>query len=305
MKKLLVPLVFSVLLLGGNILAQQVYADDILYGISVFENNFSVIDQTTGLDISSGPITLAGHTVSGGTGLAIDPTTGKIYALLKASGFSGFRALVTIDPNTRVATLVGDGNTGDRFADIAFKPDGTLLGVTGDGADTPETLFTLDKTNASSLLLCTLGNGFEGETIAVDSSGIIYHGSGISDGDQLLEIVNPDCSTTNIVTYASNSDEWTALVFWPSQNVLLAQDRSNDLQKVDLGTGFRTFHSGIDPDRDRYFGGLAFVTHAIGGTLLPLDTTALLLAGAQSTTWMIPVVLSGVGIGLFIVSRKN
>ncbi len=44
----------------------------------------------------------------------------------------------------------------------------------------------------------------------------------------------------------------------------------------------------------------------IGGTLLPIDTTALLLAGAQmNAVWMIPVVLSGIGIGLFVVSRKS
>ncbi len=43
----------------------------------------------------------------------------------------------------------------------------------------------------------------------------------------------------------------------------------------------------------------------IGGELLPLDTTALLLAGAQTFSWMIPVVLSVLGIGLFVVSRKS
>jgi len=43
----------------------------------------------------------------------------------------------------------------------------------------------------------------------------------------------------------------------------------------------------------------------VGGNILPIDSTALLLAGAQSTTWMIPVILSGIGIGLFVVSRKS
>lgn len=43
----------------------------------------------------------------------------------------------------------------------------------------------------------------------------------------------------------------------------------------------------------------------VGGEFLPIDTTALLLASAQSFSWMIPVVLSGIGIGLFVVSRKS
>jgi len=43
----------------------------------------------------------------------------------------------------------------------------------------------------------------------------------------------------------------------------------------------------------------------VGGELLPIDSTALLLAGAQTFSWMIPVVLSVLGIGLFVVSRKS
>jgi len=43
----------------------------------------------------------------------------------------------------------------------------------------------------------------------------------------------------------------------------------------------------------------------VGGELLPIDSTALLLAGAQTFSWMIPVLLSGIGIGLFVASRKS
>ena len=43
----------------------------------------------------------------------------------------------------------------------------------------------------------------------------------------------------------------------------------------------------------------------VGGELLPIETTSLLLATAQTFSWMIPVVLSILGIGLFVVSRKS
>jgi len=43
----------------------------------------------------------------------------------------------------------------------------------------------------------------------------------------------------------------------------------------------------------------------VGGELIPIETTSLLLAGAQSFSWMIPLVLSVLGIGLFVVSRKS
>jgi len=42
----------------------------------------------------------------------------------------------------------------------------------------------------------------------------------------------------------------------------------------------------------------------VGGELIPIESTSLILAGAQSFSWMIPVILSGIGIGLFVVSRK-
>jgi len=43
----------------------------------------------------------------------------------------------------------------------------------------------------------------------------------------------------------------------------------------------------------------------IGGEFLPIQTTSLILAGAQTFSWMIPVVLSVLGIGLFVVTRKK
>ena len=46
-------------------------------------------------------------------------------------------------------------------------------------------------------------------------------------------------------------------------------------------------------------------TPTVGGEFLQIETTSLILAGAQSFSWMIPLVLSVLGIGLFVVSRKS
>ena len=43
----------------------------------------------------------------------------------------------------------------------------------------------------------------------------------------------------------------------------------------------------------------------VGGETIQIETTSLILAGAQTFSWMIPVVLSGIGIALFVVSRKT
>jgi len=47
------------------------------------------------------------------------------------------------------------------------------------------------------------------------------------------------------------------------------------------------------------------VPFPVGGEIIPIETTSLLLANTQSFSWMIPVILSGIGIGLFVVSRKS
>jgi len=43
----------------------------------------------------------------------------------------------------------------------------------------------------------------------------------------------------------------------------------------------------------------------VGSISIPIDTTSLLLADTLSFSWMIPVVLSVIGIGLFAISRKS
>jgi len=44
----------------------------------------------------------------------------------------------------------------------------------------------------------------------------------------------------------------------------------------------------------------------IGGSDVAINTSALLLAGVQSISmWMIPVILAGIGIGVFVIKRKK
>ena len=44
----------------------------------------------------------------------------------------------------------------------------------------------------------------------------------------------------------------------------------------------------------------------VGGFNVPIDNSALLLAGVSSISmWMIPVVIAGVGIGVFVIKRRN
>ena len=67
----------------------------------------------------------------------------------------------------------------------------------------------------------------------------------------------------------------------------------------------------FDKDPDTIITGVQIWTTSfddipIGGTNIPIDQTALLLAGVQSISmWMIPVVIAGVGIGVFVIKRRK
>ena len=137
-----------------------------LLAVALLGDLFYSINRTTGVATSLGAMTLAGETILGGTGLATDPTTGTIYGILKlASLVNPARALVTINPTTRVVTKIGTlGETG--MADLAFSAAGTLYGVTGDGGANSETLYTINKTTGATTLVLHLGNGSDGEAIA-------------------------------------------------------------------------------------------------------------------------------------------
>lgn len=142
-------------------------------------------DSLSFLDV--GPMQLAGGTgasVTGYTSMTVHPDlalpndalNGTIFAVLKVSGVSG-RVLAILDLDLRVATAIG--NLGDNFSSIAFRNDGQLFGVTGDGASVPETLYLIDKTDATKQVARTLGNGADGELIAYNpEDDAFYHWSG-------------------------------------------------------------------------------------------------------------------------------
>jgi hypothetical protein len=127
-------------------------------------NDLFQVNPTTGAMTSLGTLT-AGFAFSGLQGLATDPTTGTIYGVaMEPSPNRTVRHLVTINTSTLAMSDIGVlGQSG--IAEITFVPDGTLLGVTGDGGTNPETLYSIDKTDASTTLITALGNGDDGEAI--------------------------------------------------------------------------------------------------------------------------------------------
>ena len=106
---------------GNTNIKGLAFVDSTLYGLlanaSVGENELLVINPDTGGVLNSIDITMVGYDVYGGTGLATNPETGELWALIKVVGVTN-PVLATIDLDTGVASYIGD--PGDKFAGITF-----------------------------------------------------------------------------------------------------------------------------------------------------------------------------------------
>jgi hypothetical protein len=232
------PLVSTILLLA--LIPPPVHAQGIVYGISngfgfPNDNRFYQIDPTNGNLANVMPVTMPGFTVVNCYGMSAQPGTGTLYAILRASIDAPIdRRLVTINPITGVATTVG--NLADAFSNLAFRSNGTLIGVVGDGGAAAESLFAISTTDASKTFLFTLGNGADGETIAFHPNGLLYHSSGFNPA--VFESV--DIDTQQVTPIGSTSPEMFGMGYVPTTGQLLGSDFNSQLFSINLATGART-----------------------------------------------------------------
>lgn len=268
-------IVIASLLFSGFVLAQS--ASPILYSCSSRDDQLRTIDPTTGGTTSSITITIAGGTVDSCTGLATDPQTQALYAIIKFTVTDGGfdRGLAIIDPATGAATVVGNFNTG--FAGIAFSCT-DLYGITGDGGSPSETLFTVSTADASVTQVLTLGQGDDGETIGFNPvDGLLYHASGHtdacagSDSGVCYESIDLNTLTVTDIDISGGSlidEEAQALTWWAEQGVFLwKQDHSSDAPLFRVTTGGAETLIG---DMDHQAKGLAFVPVASCGLAVPV-----------------------------------
>ena len=110
---------------GGTLYAAEAAPSPLLYSIN----------PAVPAVLTNTPITLAGFTLAGINGMAVDPDTGLVWAIARLS--TGGRRLATINLSTGVLTSVG--TLGDNFSSLAFgpattttpEPGSVLLTLTG------------------------------------------------------------------------------------------------------------------------------------------------------------------------------
>src|SRR5262245_30088766 len=231
------------------------------------------------------------------------------------------RQLVIINPNTGVATNVG--NTGDQIAGLAFNSSGTLYAVTGDkknaaGGGLPaETLFTLNTSNAAPTQVLVLARGNDGEAIGFNpNDGLIYHASGNDTGgdgcapftavcQEIFESINPNnLAVTNIPLsggYSQFTEEYAEVLALThlSGNVLLLADIDQNLYQITT-TGVVTLVGSMD----HAVKGLAFVEGPVTSLLaamLPSSRSVQIPVPATAFATIInagPAPATGCGISL-------
>ncbi len=142
----------------------------------------------------------------------------------------------------------------------------------------------------------TCNNKNQGNDCPVGALGQIDIGTDVNIGSEI--------DSTFTVTLKNGATPVSTFQFNAPDDVLsfvgVQSDMSFDKVEIRETTG------GIDDENfGEFYTGIT-TANQVGGKLLPIDTTALLLAGAQmNAAWMIPVVLSVLGIGLFVVLRKS
>ena len=214
----------------------------VLYGVGPSKTDLIEIDPWNGSALDGVELwTDDPFLLEGANGLSFDPNDWKLYGVLKGEGDRAIRVLAVIDPSSGYYSVVGELG-GENFAAIAFADDGTLYGVTGDGSLTPESLFEIDKGDASIQFIMTLGIGSDGESLAFNPmDGKLYHGSGhdgecsfapptgdLGRGDgydgvcfESIDLTTWETEMIDISETGLLEEEVGALTFWPEQNVFL------------------------------------------------------------------------------------
>jgi hypothetical protein len=244
--------------LAGIVLAAPAYGQT-LYGISngfgsatanqIYQINPANADLTNIVQV-----TLPGFTITNSLAMSANPLDGTLFAVIKTSADIGNdRRLVTINPTTGVATNIG--NLGDNFSSLAFRSNGVLYGVVGDGGINSETLWTINTSTASTTFVMPFGNGADGETIAFHPNGLLYHSSG--NGTAVFESVNVDTQTVTPIGTASG--EMFGMGYHPLLAQLLGSDIGSQLFSIDINTGARIFLGSMSDQLSGDNRALAFV----------------------------------------------
>ncbi len=257
-----------------------------------------LVSQTDGSQTFLGDPTAG---TDGLSGLTFD-SNGNLFGSVV---FPGVATLIEIDPVT--GGLINNfGQIQDaagaviKMADLATQPGTDNLFGISSGTNFGD-LFSIDKSTALATSLGATGAIVGAIGFAPD--GTLFFVPRVS-----LTLQTLDPSNGNVLTSVARSAniELDALGVRGDGTIFVAgtpfAGDGRDIWTIATDGTMTFIGNGV-----RQVADLDFLPCPVkvGGELLSIDSTSLLLASAQSFSWMIPVVLSVIGIGLFVVSRKS
>jgi len=305
-KKLFASLIFGLLVLGlAPVSMMDAYAQSTLYGIGF--SGQDGLSQLFTIDTTTGIATPVGTGIGFERCSAMDFLNGTLYALCERDDGSDLSVLITINLTTGVGTEVGLTNAEAlpfffaAFTGMSFRNSDGVLYAHAEGNDQ---MVTIDITTGQVTDLSAGSIGCAGDAVA------------FSPADTLFLAACDDLITVNQITggfvssvFGNTVDRINGMDYDPDTGVLFG------IHNIDFGAGSTRSLVTIDVSdfslptsvsTEDGMDAVAFLPQiGVAGEIIPIDATSLLVAGAQSYSWMIPVVLSVLGIGLFVFRKSE
>jgi hypothetical protein len=258
--------------------------------------NLYSVNLSSGASQLVGAIRLPGSRAIGVTGLAFHPSTGVLYGITSEQSPNEPHSLVTIDPATGAATLIGD--LGYICSDITFNSKGVLYAW----MQTTSQLGTVDLSTGAVTRIGRPHSAGSPSGIAVDPNDMIYVTTKGASGT----LDNVDLATGEIqvgppLTGAPFSTQISAMSFSPSGLLLGVNSNGGSpanarLVTINSATGAVATIGPLPDDSDA----LAFLT-TTGGNIAP--TLSSMSPGGRVVIVVISVVLIVVA-GTVIFRRR-
>jgi len=306
-KKYFIPILFAALISTVSLPLMQTYAQTpgAMYGSAGNQGtdpgSIFFVSQTDGSQTFIGDPTVTG----GLSGIAFDDQ----QRLWGSNVFVGSTTSHLLEINPNDGSLISDvgpttlGGQDRKIFDMAFSDDlKQLYGVSWDFNGTIE-LVTIDRNTGNLASIGILP--FNTHHIGFGPDGTLYMVDRSISGD----LFTLDPTNANVLTQVARSVniELDALGVRSDGTIFVAGTPffggdGKDIWTIGTDGTMTSVGNGL-----RQVADLAFAPDAqVAGQLLPLDSTALFLAGIQSmTVWMIPTVLGLAGAGVYLVKFRK
>ena len=277
-----------------------------IFAVEPFTSSLYTVSNTGVFTLVGNTVDAAGNFIAINT-LAYDPSSQIMYGGEGGGGFGNPNAgnLHIVDQTNGATTLVGNNGIGS-YDGLDFGLGGVLYGAVKSGPNSqPSDLVTIDETTGQIITnigptgIHIAGISFDtgGVLWAMDKNGNVYTINTSTAQATFVSTANPGIPAASLQILCDGT-AFVGTKFAPGGN-------PNVFGTIDRSTGAFTQLS-FSPN-DTIGGMTATIVCVVGGESLSIDTTALILAGAQtSAVWIMSILVVGsVAFGALYITTRN